>query len=73
LNEISENHFERVSTVTKSEVKYLGIYTKIDTAYLSPGETATYEITIVDQQTGAIKYERKTETTEKYNRELIQL
>ncbi len=72
FEETSSNLYKTHVSVDMS-AEYIGIYTKIDTAYLSPGETATYEITIVDQQTGAIKYERKTETTEKYNRELIQL
>lgn len=73
LNEVTGNHFERVLTVTKSKVAYIGIYTKIDISSLSEGETSSYEITIVDQQTGEIKYERKMETSEEYNRELIQL
>ena len=73
LDEVTENHFERILTVTKSEVEYMGIYTKIDSSLLSAGETATYEITITDEQTGEIKYERKMETLVEYNRELIQL
>lgn len=71
LEEISNNHYETDSIEVVSG--HIGIYTKIDVSSLSAGETATYEITITDEQTGEIKYEQKVETTAEYNRELIQL
>ncbi|MGM0478368.1 MAG: hypothetical protein ACQERC_04020 [Bacteroidota bacterium] len=73
LEEISNNLYEVDFSVDISVSEFLGIYTKTDVSSLSGGETASYEITIVDQQTGEIKYERTMETTAAYNRELIQL
>lgn len=73
MDKVSNNFYEVSLSVDMSIAEFLAIYTKIDTSSLNEVETVNYEILIVDQKSGEIKYKRKMETTEEYNRELIQL